>query len=877
MTDHNTPADTSSIEKKKTLTHGQVVELFGGLLARTTKVSPETRAWGDSRGILPENLLPYGAVYLPPDPISWETVEALSQQVGCSVEDLLSAGIVQGRKLRPFVPTRELDGTKKDLETDTTDRRPKLSGYRFAHGGRVAYPLRDLSGRVRGYKSRAVHDDLRSVGKFDVEEEDPPTAKYLHSKRPENEKRSFQLLISPHAISILGPAVEAAKQRTPSTLKGDDRRSLWITEGDVDTMLAHQAGAMSIGLGGCETNEGHLLELLPALEEAARQKLPIFLCLDNDPARIDRGKDLEMGPGQRGVCALIGKLRTQNSDLARQIRVVSLESSETSEKIDLADVLASSPDSKAKIKELESNAVESHEYQIAQIPSGVKVRDTWATLDETGISSIAAHDPELWEDVEVGPRVAEKFGIPAKERKAWIKRIAKLAAEKAEISERKSGDDPLVRYTNKDGSVRAAYKAVYNLLQQKLGNRLVFNQMTLAPCEALREDNPWELSPIEDDRMSDFQLMLADLGCDAQRETVEQAINALALKNKRNPPETWLKSIPTWDGTDRIPFVISEVLGITEVNGYTLDQINLYSIYLRKWLRSAVARAFEPGCKADVMLVFSGTTQGQYKSSFVRALVPVDSWCGVPNLKNLDKDSVMAMRFHWINESPEVEQGLFYKDIEAYKAFLSCEADTIRPPYGRATARYPRASVLFGTSNKTAILTDPTGSRRIWCTTIRTKIQHEQLAAIRDLLWAQVVADFRAWELGGRLTSECPWWLSPDEQVMMDADCSQFEADDPIKEKLVEWLSTQPSDWVTSRQVVVGAGIGQGKDGEPTKGDYMRIGPMLARLGWTTARRGDQRGYAAPSGWEPKPSSKLHLLAKPDPGVIDLSAILSED
>lgn len=363
--------------------------------------------------------------------------------------------------------------------------------------------------------------------------------------------------------------------------------------------------------------------------------------------------------------------------------------------------------------------------------------------------------------------------------------MAKDAAKVAEIEGRTNGEDPLAWYINKNGSIRPDYKAVYVLVQRRHGRHLAFDPMTAAPCVVPDENRPWEVDPIDDELMSDIQLELAGLRCDARRDTVERAVDAIAHKNKRNSVESYLRALPEWCGkTDRIPYVVSEVMGITEANGYTNEQVDLYTIYLRKWLRSAVARAFEPGCKADLMLVFSGTTQGQYKSSFARALVPVKTWCGVPDLKNLERDAVMAMRHHWINEVPEIEKGSFYKDLERWKAFLSCEADTFRPPYGRRVVRYPRASVLFGTSNKVQILGDPTGSRRFLCIPIRVPIRVDLLEQIRDILWAQIVAEYCAWVQRGRDDSECPWWLAPDEQRRQDVDATHFEVGDPDKEKL---------------------------------------------------------------------------------------------
>ncbi|MCY1013378.1 hypothetical protein OV079_49205 [Nannocystis pusilla] len=565
--------------------------------------------------------------------------------------------------------------------------------------------------------------------------------------------------------------------------------------------------------------------------------------------------------------------------MARSIHVISLASRDD-RRVDLADVLkdvydevsqaapgadpaddplapARWPDDvtkaqRAKLEELVASSVQSTEFLIMQIPPSVLDRDRSSVLDQTGLSAVAAHDPDLWD--EISNRVAGALGIGPKDQKSWAKGVAKRAAKEALIAEKTSGNSDLARYINKDGTFRPAYKAVFTLLHQHLGRRLVYDVMTVAPSEVLNESRPWELRAVDDDFMSNIRLALADLGCDAGRDLVEDAVDAIARKRRCNPVESYLRALPEWDGqTDLIPHVISEVVGITEANGYTTEQIGLYTIYLRKWLRSAVARAFEPGCKADLMLVFSGTTQGQYKSSFVRALVPVKTWCGVPDMRRLDKDSVMSMRLHWIHEVPEIERGSFSKDFTEWKAFLSLEADTFRPPYARQVGVFPRASVLFGTSNQVQILSDPTGSRRFLCISIRVPIQVELLGPIRDALWGQLVAEYRAWVQRGRRDSECPWWLTPEERQRQDADAAQFEVDDPVMEKLVAWLNSQPSRRLNADQIVEGARIGSGKDGKTTHGDRTKLGPKLERLGWRSVKRCDRRAYEAPDYWQPKP------------------------
>lgn len=827
----NTTSDTTGIGTTTTLSHGQVVELFGSYLARNTKVSSETRGWGDSRAVNPENLLAFGAVYLPPEPLSWETVEALSYQVGCSVKDLLNAGIVHGRNLRPFKPTRELDGTHHDFDTNTTDRRAELTGFRFRHGGRVAYPLRDLSGRVRGYKSRAVHDDLRSVGKFDVEEEDPPTAKYLHSKRPENEKRSFQLLVSPHVIGVLGPAVEAAKQRTPSTLKGDDRRSLWITEGDVDTMLAHQAGAMAVGLGGCETNEGHILDLLPALEEAARQRLPIFLCLDNDPSRITRGMDLELGAGQRGVCSLIDKLRARSPQLARQIRVVSLDS--VSGKTDLADVLASSPDPAAKLKELEAAAVTADEFQVRMIPQGTTRKDWTATIKETGVAGLAAHDPDLfghWSDT-----ICDRLEMPKSDRKAWAKRVVKEASEQAEIARalEQSSDDVLSRYTNKDGTIRPEHEAVRTLVEQMSAAwdpraRIFWDEMRLVPVM-------WE-KEFTDSALAELRRKLArECLCDVRHKSeLREVVENVSQMDRRHPVLEYLKPLK-WDGVDRIPMMLEQVLGLEFESD---NQRRLYTAFLRCWPIGAVARVHataEKTVKFDNVLTLGGK-QDLRKSSWFQYLVPNKTWSASPDISSFDDTSAQKLCPIWIAEMAESNGSSYWKDLERQKAWLSKESDLVIRKYQAYPEIIPRRFALGATVNEKQHGADSSGFRREWCMWLEKVVDIDLLIEIRDQFWAQAYAAFKA---------GAQFHLTDEEKLLHLEDGQRFQVADFELDRVREALGLlmMGRDKVTGLEVAAAIGIER-----PTSSEGRRISRHMSTLGWTVKKGERGNVYSKPAG-----------------------------
>lgn len=128
----------------------------------------------------------------------------------------------------------------------------------------------------------------------------------------------------------------------------------------------------------------------------------------------------------------------------------------------------------------------------------------------------------------------------------------------------------------------------------------------------------------------------------------------------------------------------------------------------RVWLLSMAARALRPGCKVDTVPVLEGG-QGKRKSTIVEAL-------GRPFFAELEatvgtKDAAEQLAGAWCVEIGELD-GLSKAEVNAIKAFISRRDDRFRRAYARNVTCEPRRSVMIGTTNLTAYLSDPTGARR---------------------------------------------------------------------------------------------------------------------------------------------------------------------
>lgn len=307
---------------------------------------------------------------------------------------------------------------------------------------------------------------------------------------------------------------------------------------------------------------------------------------------------------------------------------------------------------------------------------------------------------------------------------------------------------------------------------------------------------------------------------------VTAGITAAARANSFDPLQQYLEGL-VWDGTERVPRLLSEYFGARETP------------YIKTvgtmWIISAIARAMRPGDKVDTMVILEGE-QGSGKSSGLAALSPQEDWFSdTPiDLKRL-VDAYQSLRGKWIYEIGELDS---FKSQEAtrIKNFLSNKSDNYRASYGKRNRDYPRHCVFAGTTNEDQYLTDRSGNRRFWparCGVVRV----DAIAKDRDQLWAEALVRFRRGE---------KWYADSDEEIralIKRQQASRLVPDDPWKLLTARWLSnpTVPVDGsqtersrvdlergFTGEDVLLGA-IGVRKEALTT-GMASRIGAVLKSL-----------------------------------------------
>lgn len=302
-----------------------------------------------------------------------------------------------------------------------------------------------------------------------------------------------------------------------------------------------------------------------------------------------------------------------------------------------------------------------------------------------------------------------------------------------------------------------------------------------------------------------------------------EAITSEAHKRSFDPVRMYLDSVQ-WDGVERLPTWLRDHLGVA-VTAYTVSAA-------AKFLISAVARVFQPGCKVDTMLILEGT-QGIYKSAALRVLFGNEYFTDqMPDLYS--KDAPMQLAGHWCVEFAELHT-LNRTEAGRVKSFLSTQFDTYRKPFARTTGRIPRRGVLAGTMNTAGkgYFTDETGNRRFWpvaCTVKRVDLP--KLQEIRDQLWAEAVVRYRRGE---------NWWLSGRAEELQEEEVALRYDEDVWTDQVQRFL--EPFDRITVAEVLR-HGLGKPTERQ-TQLDGHRVARILRFLGWnyTQKSRGDRTRY----------------------------------
>ncbi len=296
---------------------------------------------------------------------------------------------------------------------------------------------------------------------------------------------------------------------------------------------------------------------------------------------------------------------------------------------------------------------------------------------------------------------------------------------------------------------------------------------------------------------------------DISSSDCEKAVEVVAQSNRYHPVRDFFDGL-VWDGQPRLRTACQVYLGAAP----TL----FTELVFRWWTIAAVARTYDPGCKADNVLILEGE-QGLRKSSALRTLAGPEWFSDTP-IDLQSKDAYIALCGKLIIELAELES-LRRTDASRAKSFFSSTADSFRPPYGKRTITVPRTCVFAGSVNHASYLQDSTGNRRYWPIAC-TSVDLEAIARDREQLWAEAVA---AYHDGAK------WWPTTPEELdaCEEAQAPRGEADE-WETVIAAWVATHPDACPNVGEILEDVfGIPKDKWIRP---DQMRVSSVLQRLGF---------------------------------------------
>jgi predicted P-loop ATPase len=367
-------------------------------------------------------------------------------------------------------------------------------------------------------------------------------------------------------------------------------------------------------------------------------------------------------------------------------------------------------------------------------------------------------------------------------------------------------------------------------LEAQFPDMFAYDEMLRAPMLMQRLDSidlAFSSRQLTDIDVGIMQKRLQHLGlARLSRDVAHQAIDMRAYDCRFHPVQDYLAALE-WDDTPRLATLFAVYFG-ADATPYTAAIGKMFLI-------SMVARIFQPGCKADHMVVLEGT-QGTLKSTACAVLAGDFFSDGMPDV-SLGKEVSQHLRGKWLIEVSEMH-AMNKAETTLLKAFITRQTERYRPTFGRNQVAEPRQCVFIGTTNRDSYLRDETGGRRFWPVKTGT-VDLAALVRDRNQIFAEAAQAYRAGE---------PWWPHKDfeRQHIAPEQAARYETD-AWQDNIGEYLKTNTK--VTIGQVAKDAlHIETPRLG---RADQNRIIAALEQLNWRRERPAGQTDWQGKVWWVP--------------------------
>lgn len=299
--------------------------------------------------------------------------------------------------------------------------------------------------------------------------------------------------------------------------------------------------------------------------------------------------------------------------------------------------------------------------------------------------------------------------------------------EKRELAEiqKESKQPPVLLTEQVTHFLKSRYDFRFNLLTEETEFR---------PCKTYVAP----FSPINKRELNTFCLEAHQVGINCWDKDLQRYIYSTQIESY-HPFRLYMDELPVWDGKERLALLAQRVSGKPIwIKGFHIWMLALAA----QWMGKDQLQA------NSVAPILISKEQGRHKSTFCRSLMP-------PQLARYYSDNLKLTA----QGNPErllAEMGLLNMDefdkygaqkMPLLKNLMQMSSLNICKAYQKNFRPLPRIASFIGTSNRTDLLSDPTGSRRFICIEVEhdidcTNIEHAQIYA---QLKAELLSGARHW------------------------------------------------------------------------------------------------------------------------------------
>lgn len=294
-----------------------------------------------------------------------------------------------------------------------------------------------------------------------------------------------------------------------------------------------------------------------------------------------------------------------------------------------------------------------------------------------------------------------------------------------------------------------------------------------------------KLIELDGNLMADIDLadqFLANLeGLEVQKQTAKDAFEYVGRSNQYNPIREYLESLRDMGDLRLIGMEeIAAVFGISPN-----DQLSRE--LLSRHLAGHVVRGLDPeNAQHHQMLILYGC-QGTGKSKTLAAMAGSDWFDSATTVKKgelEDWNFLPKVNSAWVFEFDECEKVIRSTTSAEFKGFITRQSDRYAEKFKSHKSNHSRRSCLWGTTNDSQVLNDPTGSRRYWVIqTGNRQLNPSWFTKNRDSFWATVMTWYE-WGLENWVDSASPTAQAASERAQ------QLSLGDPLELQLREALES---------------------------------------------------------------------------------------